>query len=47
MEEWNCAWTEASARHNENVTKAFELVLGEVEKQNAPPEEEKSKCVIS
>lgn len=46
-EEWNCAWTEASARHNENVTKAFELILGEVEKQNAPPEEEKSKCTIS
>jgi Ras homolog enriched in brain len=45
-EEWNCAWTEASARHNENVTKAFELILGEVEKQNAPPEEEKSKCTI-
>jgi Ras homolog enriched in brain len=46
-EEWNCAFTEASARHNENVTKAFELVLGEVEKLNAPPAEEKSKCIIS
>jgi Ras homolog enriched in brain len=46
-EEWNCAWTEASARHNENVSKAFELVIGEVEKQNAPPVEEKSKCIIS
>jgi hypothetical protein len=46
-EEWNCAWTEASARHNENVGRAFELVIGEVEKQNAPPTEEKSKCIIS
>jgi Ras homolog enriched in brain len=46
-EEWQCAWTEASARHNENVSKAFELVIGEVEKQNAPPPEEKSKCIIS
>ena len=46
-EEWNCAWTEASARHNENVAKAFELVIGEVEKQFAPPPEEKGKCIIS
>ena len=46
-EEWNCAWTEASARHNENVAKAFELVIGEVEKQFAPPLEEKGKCIIS
>ena len=46
-EEWNCAWTEASARLNENVAKAFELVIGEVEKQFAPPAEEKGKCIIS
>lgn len=46
-EEWNCAWTEASARHNENVGKAFELVIGEVEKHNAPPAEEKKGCTIS
>lgn len=46
-EEWNCAFTEASARHNENVAKAFELIIGEVEKQNAPPAEEKGKCIIS
>ena len=46
-EEWHCAFTEASARHNENVAKAFELVLGEVEKQYAPPAEEKSKCIVS
>ena len=46
-EEWHCAWTEASARNDENVAKAFELVIGEVEKQNAPPAEEKGKCTIS
>jgi Ras homolog enriched in brain len=46
-EEWNCAWTEASARLNENVSKAFELALGELEKLNAPPTEDKSKCTIS
>jgi Ras family protein len=46
-EEWNCAFTEASARHNENVGRAFELIIGEVEKQNAPPAEEKGKCIIS
>ena len=45
--EWNCAWTEASARHNENVVKAFELMIAEVEKaqnpqQTGPP----NKCSI-
>jgi Ras homolog enriched in brain len=45
--EWNCVWTEASARLNENVAKAFELVIGEIEKQFAPPAEEKGKCIIS
>ncbi|KAI9700422.1 MAG: GTP-binding protein [Candelina mexicana] len=31
-EEFKCAFTEASARYNENVSKAFELMIGEVEK---------------
>lgn len=35
-QEWNCAWTEASARHNENVVKAFELMIAEVEKAENP-----------
>ncbi|KAH8683096.1 hypothetical protein BGZ60DRAFT_467454 [Tricladium varicosporioides] len=30
-EKLNCAWTEASARFNENVSKAFELMIGQVE----------------
>lgn len=36
--ECKCAWTEASARYNENVTKAFELMIAEVEKSQNPGE---------
>lgn len=35
---FKCAWTEASARFNENVTKAFELMIGEIEKSQNPAE---------
>jgi len=35
-EEFKCAWTEASARYNENVGKAFELMIAEVEKAQNP-----------
>ncbi|CAG8951489.1 hypothetical protein HYFRA_00007405 [Hymenoscyphus fraxineus] len=35
---FNCAWTEASARYDENVTKAFELMVGQVEKSQNPNE---------
>jgi len=45
-QEWDCAWIEASARHNENVTKGFELVIEQIEKSNSPPEEEKKGCII-
>ncbi|KAI1138946.1 rheb small monomeric GTPase RhbA [Hypoxylon sp. FL0543] len=37
-EEFNCAWTEASARYNENVAKAFELLIAQVEKAQNPNE---------
>ncbi|KAL9122275.1 MAG: hypothetical protein Q9187_001171 [Circinaria calcarea] len=37
-EEFKCAFTEASARLNDNVTKAFELVIAEVEKSQNPSE---------
>lgn len=37
-DEFNCAWTEASARYNENVTKAFELIIGQIEKSQNPNE---------
>jgi Ras homolog enriched in brain len=39
-EKHSCAWTEASARYGENVSKAFELLIGEIEKTqnpNVPP----------
>ncbi|KAI9818575.1 MAG: GTP-binding protein [Pycnora praestabilis] len=35
-EEFKCGWTEASARYNENVSKAFELMIAEVEKSQNP-----------
>ena len=37
-EKFNCAYTEASARYNENVTKAFELMIGQIEKSQNPNE---------
>jgi len=37
-EEFNCSFTEASARLNTNVSKAFELLLGEIEKSTNPSE---------
>ncbi|BFZ56175.1 GTP-binding protein [Savitreella phatthalungensis] len=47
--EWKCSWTEASARHNENVARAFELIIAEVEKQEnpAPPGGNNKSCIIS
>jgi Ras homolog enriched in brain len=37
-EEFKCGFTEASARFDENVSKAFELVIAEVEKSQNPGE---------
>jgi Ras family protein len=31
--QWNCTFTESSARANENVARIFELMVGEVEKE--------------
>ncbi|KAI9790376.1 MAG: GTP-binding protein [Peltula sp. TS41687] len=36
--EMRCGWTEASARYNENVNKAFELMIAEIEKAQNPSE---------
>ncbi|RDW70227.1 putative ras-related GTP-binding protein [Coleophoma crateriformis] len=36
--EFECAYTEASARYNENVTKAFEQMIGQIEKSQNPNE---------
>lgn len=35
---YKCAHIETSARHNENVTKAFELVIGQIEGASNPGE---------
>lgn len=46
-QQWNCAWTEASARHNENVAKAFELMIDQVEKaQNPSAPPGGGKCLV-
>lgn len=46
-EKFNCAFTEASARFNENVGKAFELMIGQVEKSQNPNEPTGgNKCLV-
>ncbi|PGH05985.1 hypothetical protein AJ79_06674 [Helicocarpus griseus UAMH5409] len=46
-EEFNCAWTEASARLDENVSKAFDLMIAEVEKSQNPSQPTGgSKCIV-
>ena len=46
-QEFNCAFTEASARLNLNVTRAFELLIGEIEKSQNPNEPTAGgKCAI-
>lgn len=46
-EKFNCAYTEASARYNENVTKAFEMMIGQIEKSQNPNEPAAGgKCVV-
>lgn len=35
-EQFNCAFTEASARLDYNVAKAFDLMIGEIEKSQNP-----------
>ena len=37
-DEFKCAFTEASARLNENVVKAFELMIAEIERSQNPSE---------
>ncbi|RUS23084.1 P-loop containing nucleoside triphosphate hydrolase protein [Endogone sp. FLAS-F59071] len=45
--EWNCLWVEASAKHNENIDRIFDLMIAEVEKSNNPQVEDKPTCVVS
>ena len=37
-EKYQCGWTEASARYNENVSKSFELLVAQIEKSQNPNE---------
>ncbi|KXJ92884.1 rheb small monomeric GTPase [Microdochium bolleyi] len=46
-EKINCGWTEASARYNENVGKAFELLIAQIEKSQNPNEAPAGgKCIL-
>ena len=46
-EDFRCAFTEASARLNTNVTKAFELMVAEIEKpQSANQAAGGTKCLL-
>ncbi|KAF9405512.1 GTP-binding protein [Podila epigama] len=43
---WNCQFCETSAKHNENIGRVFELMIGEIEQSTKAPEEPKSECLI-
>jgi Ras family protein len=46
-EELGCAWIEASARYDVNVSKAFELLIEEIEKsQNPNAPANGGKCIL-
>lgn len=46
-EEVNCAFTEASAFLDFNVSKAFELMIGEIEKSHNPGQPAgNNKCAV-
>jgi Ras homolog enriched in brain len=46
-ESFKCAWTESSARYNENVGKAFEMLIAEVEKAANPSQPTGGgKCIV-
>ncbi|KAG6002332.1 GTP-binding protein [Claviceps maximensis] len=37
-DKFQCGWTEASARYNDNVGRAFELLIAQIEKSQSPAE---------
>ncbi|KAK4065301.1 hypothetical protein Trihar35433_7421 [Trichoderma harzianum] len=46
-EKFDCGWTEASARYNQNVGRAFELLIAQIEKSQNPGEPPaKSNCIV-
>ncbi|SPN98865.1 probable ras-related GTP-binding protein [Cephalotrichum gorgonifer] len=46
-ERLQCGWTEASARYNENVSKAFEILIGQIEKSQDPGEAPEAKSCVT
>ncbi|ORY02325.1 ras-2 [Basidiobolus meristosporus CBS 931.73] len=44
--QWQCQCIEASAKHNENIGRIFDLMIAEVEKSNNPNPEDKKDCII-
>lgn len=45
--EFKCAWVETSARYDENVSKAFDTVIAEIEQSQNPNEvSDASKCAV-
>ncbi|KAI5304104.1 GTP-binding protein [Ascosphaera pollenicola] len=46
-QEFFCAWTEASARADDNVARSFELMIGEIEKTHNPDQAaDKGNCSV-
>jgi len=46
-QELKCGWIETSARNNQNVSKAFELMIAEIEKSQEPDKPAGGgKCVV-
>lgn len=46
-QQFNCGFTEASARLDSNVARAFDLMIGEIEKSQNPSQPTgDSKCVV-
>ncbi|KAI8896606.1 small GTPase superfamily [Globomyces pollinis-pini] len=48
--EWNCSFIETSAKHNQNISRLFEYMLGEIEKVRgeggASAEKKSNGCII-
>ncbi|KAJ3114191.1 GTP-binding protein [Nowakowskiella sp. JEL0407] len=44
--EWRCVVVEASAKHNINIAKSFELVLQEIEKQSLDAADQPKPCLM-
>lgn len=46
-EEFKCAWLETSAQEDKNVARAFEMMIGEIEKSQNPNQPTGgNKCIL-